>query len=517
MAVFTKTLRTMPSTPLRIDTGLVSGVRSDDGRTWSYLGIPFAAPPVGPLRWRPPQPAAPWHGVRPCDHYGPAPIQHAMHDNSIMRQFSFDYPPECGTSEDCLNLNVWVPDGALAQPAPVIVFVYGGGHRVGSGSHRVSRGDRLAARGAVVVTFNYRVGAMGYLAHPELTKENGASGNYACLDVIAALEWVRRNIANFGGDPECVTVFGQSAGAALINVLMASPLATELFQRAIVHSSGRFRGGPLGPPMKRLAEAERAGAEMGAALGARTLDELRALPPDAIEAPRGFWGPIIDGDVLREPVQTVFERGDQIDVPLLAGYTHDEASPYPTPDIHTMSQFAEHATSIYGQQAGRFLELFPCTDDASAVAMSYALRRDSGFAYQAWKFATLQAKTGRSPVYLFNFDHGIPADPDRKFHEPMPPGGYGAHHGCELWYAFDNVNSAPWQATEPDVWLADAMSEAWLAFARSGNPNVAKLPHWPKFSLNGLAMSLSSEPVAKPPFNAEALAFFDQSFSNLKP
>lgn len=304
----------------------------------------------------------------------------------------------------------------------------------------------------MVVTFNYRVGAMGYLAQPELTKkstllgETGASGNYACLDVIAALEWVRRKLAAFGGDPDCVTLFGQSAGAALANVLMASPLATELFQRVIVHSSGRFRGGPMGAPLKRLAEAETAGATMAKALGATTLDALRALPPDAIEAPRGFWGPIIDGDVLREPVHTVFARGERIDVPLLAGYTRHDATPFANPELHSRVKF-------------------------------------EAFAYQPWKFASLHAATARSPVSLFNFMQAPPFSElkDPPFHEPMRSAGFGAHHGSELWYVCNNLAQAPWQARESDEKLADAMGSAWLAFARSGNPNVAVLPHWPNF------------------------------------
>ena len=519
----------MPHPTIRIDTGLVTGVDSADGKSRSFLGIPYAAPPVGPLLWRPPQPAPAWEGVRNCDRYGSAPIQHAQHPQSIMRQFSFDAPPECGTSEDCLYLNVWAPAASLlkaaSNPAPVIVSIYGGGHRGGSGSHAVSRGDHLTAKGAVVVTFNYRVGAMGYLAHPELTKESAllgetvASGNYACLDVIAALEWVRRNIAAFGGDTDCVTLFGQSAGAALANVLMASPLATELFQRVIVHSSGRFRCGPIGAPLKRLAEAETASAAMAKALGATTLDALRALPPDAIEAPRGFWGPIIDGDVLREPVHTVFARGEQIDVPVLAGYTRDDATPFANPELHSRVKFEAFAKATYGADAERFLALYPCADDASAVAASYAWRRDTAFAYQPWKFASLHAATARSPVYLFNFKQAPPFSElkDPPFHEPMPPAGVGAHHGSELWYVFNNLAQAPCQARESDEKLADAMGSTWLAFARSGNPNVGVLPHWPNFRDGRQAMHLGEICRVNHPFNAPALAFFDQQFSALKP
>lgn len=501
--------------PLRIDSGLVEGVESSGAH--AYLGIPFAAPPVGDLRWRAPQPPLPWDGVRRCDRYGAAPIQHAMHPDSLMRQFSFDDPPECETSEDCLYLNVWAPAQRPSEPAPVIVFVYGGGHRVGSGSHAVSRGHALARRGAVVVTFNYRVGAMGYLAHPALTAEAGASGNYACLDVLAALDWVRRNIAAFGGDPACVTLFGQSAGAALIDVLMASPLASELFQRVVVHSSGRFRGGPLGAPMKRLVDAERAGSEMAAACGAITLEQLRALPPDGIDAPRGFWGPIVDGDVLREPVQDVFERGDQIDVPMLAGYTRDESAPYPTPELQSRAGFEAHARREHAGHEQAFLGLYPCEDDAQSLASSYAWRRDAGFAYQAWKGARLHARTARSSVYLFNFMHTPPLAADQRFREPIPPGGYGAHHGSELWYVFDTLDAAPWTPGPEDRTLADRMARSLIAFARSGDPNLSGLPQWPPFGVNDQVLLWAGEPRVGLAFNAAALRFLEARFGSLIP
>jgi para-nitrobenzyl esterase len=503
--------------PLQLDSGLIEGVPAADGNTCAYLGIPFAAPPTGALRWRPPQPPTPWSGVRQCDRYGPAPVQHAMAADSLMRQFSFDEPPECGTSEDCLYLNVWAPTALASAPAPVVVFVYGGGHRVGSGSHAVSRGGHLAARGAVVVTFNYRVGALGYLAHPELTKESGASGNYACLDILAALDWVKANIAAFGGDPSCVTLFGQSAGAALIDTLMASPLATELFQRVIIHSSGRFRGGPLGAPMKRLAQAQAAGEEMAAACGARTLTELRALPADAIEAPRGFWGPIIDGDVLREPVQAVFERGEQIDVPMLAGYSLDEAAPYPTPELQSRSGFIDHAQRHHAGDAQAFLALYPHENDEQALRSSYAWRRDAGFAYQVWKAARLHARTAHSPVYLFNFMRAPAFGDERHFHEPRPPGGYGAFHGSELWYVFETLNAAPWQPDAVDRSLSMAMAAAWLNFARTGDPNGVELPRWPSLRQHDQAMLLDAQPRVGLPHNVEALRFFEQAFASLLP
>jgi para-nitrobenzyl esterase len=246
--------------PILVTGGLVSGVAEADGAVRAYKGIPFAAPPVGELRWRAPQPVISWDGVRIADRFGSVCQQPLVPRDAIMGLFSFDHPPECGMSEDCLYLNVWTGARSAGERLPVIVWIYGGGHRVGGGSHPVSWGTNLARRGAVVVTFNYRVGALGFLAHPELTKETGTSGNYGCMDVIAALRWVRDNIAAFGGDPDCVTLYGQSAGAAEVSIMMASPQARGLFHRAIGGSGGRFDGGLMTAPMHGLAEAETAGA-----------------------------------------------------------------------------------------------------------------------------------------------------------------------------------------------------------------------------------------------------------------
>lgn len=376
---------------VQIDTGWVSGVLSDAGTVEAFLGVPFAQPPVGPLRWRPPQPATPWQGVRVCDRYGPACPQPPMAADSLMRQFSFQEPPECGLSEDCLYLNVWRPV-ERAEPLPVVVFVYGGGHRVGSGSHPVSRGGPMAREGAVVVTFNYRVGAFGYLAHPALTAESGWSGNYAAWDVLAVLQWVQRNIAALGGSPENVTLFGQSAGAALASVLMASPLADGLFHKAILHSGGRFPNSPPGPlAAKSLADAEQVGVGLVANTPARTIDEMRELPVEAVlalEAPRGFWGPVIDGFLWREPLQTTFERGGQLNIPLLLGYTGDEGSPYPVEAIRDRASLLRFATDSYGAAAEQVVALYAHETDEQAQQAGYSLRRDAQFAMQIWTCST---------------------------------------------------------------------------------------------------------------------------------
>ncbi|MES2264710.1 MAG: carboxylesterase family protein [Pseudomonadota bacterium] len=501
--------------PIHIDGGAVSGVLSSDGACRSYKGIPFAAAPVGALRWRPPQAILPWEGVLQADRYGAACLQQTVPEDSIMRQFSFATPAECGLAEDCLYLNVWAPAECGRQSLPVIVWVFGGGHRFGSGSHPVSDGENLARKGAIVVSFNYRVGALGYLAHPALSAESGASGNYASMDVIAALRWVQNNIAAFGGDPGCVTLFGQSAGAAHVSVLMASQQAHGLFQRAIVHSSGRFNGGPMGAPMKTLAEAEAIGVATLAPMGANSLAQLRAVPAaELLGGARGIWGPIVDGKVLTHAVDDVFTSGAQMRVPLLAGYTANEAAPYPTPELQNSAGFIAFATATFKDKAKQFLALYPHQDDALAKASSYLLRRDMGFAFQAFRFAQLQMQTAGMPVYLFNFMCAPPLPEDCHFHEPTPPTGFGAYHGAELWYAFNNLASKDWDWSDSDHRLADAMSSYWINFASNGDPAVEGLPHWPRFDAAGAnTLLLDREIVAGRPVNEAALRFFVDWFS----
>lgn len=502
---------------VEIDSGRIEGLVSEDGACRVFKGIPFAAPPVGPLRWRAPQPVEPWQGVRRADRFGPAPVQPLIAGDSIMRQFSFASPPECGISEDCLYLNVWAGARASGEKRPVIVWIFGGGHRVGSASHPVADGTQLAKLGAVVVSVSYRLGALGYLAHPELTRESGASGNYAGLDLVAALQWVRRNIDAFGGDPSCVTLFGQSAGAAHVNVLAASPRARGLFHRVIVHSSGRFAGGPMGAPMKTLAEAEQDGERLLASLGARSLDELRNMPADAMTGPRGMWNPIIDGALLADSVQAVFERGGETRVPVLTGYTSNEAAPYPQTDLHTREGFMRHASNTYGDDAEAFLRLYPHATDEEAAQSSYLLRRDTAFAYQPYKYAQFAARAGIADTWLFNFERDVPLPQTARFHEPAPPHGYGAYHGAELWYVFDTLKQQPWAWTAQDALIAHHMSRRWVAFARTGNPNVDGLPAWPAFTPQApLAMRFGDRIEAGEPLNREALEFHDARFQRAR-
>jgi para-nitrobenzyl esterase len=498
---------------VEVDGGAIQGVELLNGRCVAFKGVPFAEPPVGHLRWRTPQPVKAWTGVRPADRFGNAPIQPLLAGDSIMRMFSFAQPPESGVSEDCLYLNVWSGAQSARERLPVIVWIFGGGHRVGSASHPVADGAALAAKGAVVVSVNYRLGALGYLAHPALTKESGSSGNFASMDLIAGLEWVQRNIGGFGGDPRCVTVFGQSAGAAHVNVLAASPLARGLFHRAIVHSSGRFAGGPMGAPMKTLEQAEQSGAALLRDLGATTLEQIRDLPADVMAGPRGFWNPIVDGVVLKHSVQVTFDRGEAIKIPVLAGYTSGEAAPYPQHDLHTVQGLRDFAITSYGKDASRFLALYPHETNEQAAQSSYWLRRDTAFAYQPWRYACLAAHAGEQDVYMFNFRQELPIPAAHCFHEPKPPSGYGAFHGSELWYVFNNLSALPWPVSVQDIALAELMSSAWLNFARDGKPGTLEGAHWSAFSADHpVAMQFGREVGTGPLLNQAALEFHYEHF-----
>ena len=462
-------------------SGRVSGVRVDADRCTVFKGIPFAAPPVGELRYRPPRPVAPWNGVLRADRFASACLQPLHGYDHLLGQFSFAPVPECGISEHCLFLNVWTPARSPADKLPVIVWLYGGGFRVGSGSHPVNDGEALARQGVILVAPNYRLASLGFLAHPDLTRESGSSGNYGVLDVVAALRWVHDNIAAFGGDPDCVTLFGESAGGALVNVLMAMPSAKGLFHRAIVHSAGRMRGGPMGV-MKDRQAAEAEGVKFMESLGARTPLAMRLMAADRTYGQPRQWSPIIDGVHLQEAPQVVFDRGAQAQVPLLTGFNRNEAASFPSPEWQNLQGFTEFAQKTFGDDASWVLQQYGVHDDASALARSYDLRRDITFAWQTWQLARSHARTAQAGSYLYFFDAAPPLPADAHYHGPPPPGGYGAFHGAELWYAFNSLNQKPeWHWSDADRALAESTCAHWAQFARSGNPTLPGGPAWPQF------------------------------------
>ncbi len=489
---------------VRIDTGLIQGSR--DGDLAVYKGVPFAAPPVGPLRWREPAPAASWRGVRRADAFAPACMQTGV-------SMPGEAPPRI--SEDCLYLNIWTPARTAHARLPVIVWIYGGGFSNGSASMPLYWGDRLARKGAVVVTISYRLGPSGFLALPELTAESPhqSSGNYGIEDQIAALAWVKRNIAAFGGDPGRVTIAGQSAGAASVSLLMASPLARGLFQRAIAESGGVFEPIKLAPGYQ-LAAAEKDGHTYAASVGAKSLVQLRALPAAALLAGQrdAVTHPVIEPYVLPASPYEVFAAGRQNDVPILVGSNADEARSL-IPDLPKVkaATFAADISNRWGALPPQLLAPYPHATDAEAVAARLAFERDLRFGWDVWTWARLEAATGRNPVYYYHFTHA----------PPFPAGsvyaGWGPSHFADLWYVFDHLDQQPWRWTAADRDLADAMSSYWVNFARSGDPNGPGLPRWPRFERASPRSLWLDQPISVGPVaNLDTLAVFDAVYAGVR-
>ena len=472
----------------QVDTGALSGVAGDAAAISVFRGVPFAAPPVGERRWRAPEPAVAWTGARSAAEFSKSCVQKLQRR---LLPWTEEYMPQREMSEDCLALNVWTGASSAAERRPVLVYIHGGGYSGGAGDVLVYDGEALAARGVVVVTFNYRVGVFGFFAHPDLTAEAGhdASGNYGLLDQIAALRWVQRNIAAFGGDPQNVTVAGQSAGAGSVHLLTASPLARGLFQRAIAQSGAWDQRQNL----PERAEAEKRGLELA---HGRSLAELRALPAEALRdealASGGPYRPIVDGWVVPDQVPSIYARGQQIDVPLLTGLTADEESSqawYGTLDAQGFAELVEKRFPGRSQEiAARYT-----AGGTDLRERQKQLSRDQGLArLHAWR--ATRDKTGKSPDYAYYFERAIPWPAEPK---------YQAFHSAELPYVFDNLSKLdrPWEDVDRE--LARTMSSYWVNFIRSGNPNGAGLPEWPSDRERVLRLGAQIRPEPLP--DAEAL------------
>jgi para-nitrobenzyl esterase len=467
-----------------VEYGRLQGTSNEDYLVRMFKGIPFAAPPVGELRWKAPQPAAKWSGVRQADKFGSACMQTDVFGDIYFR----DSQP----SEDCLTLNIWVPTKAASAKLPVILWFYGGGFVAGSSSEPRYDGENLAKKGVIVVSSNYRLGVFGFFSHPELSKESGrgSSGNYGLLDQVAALQWVVKNIAAFGGDPQNITIAGESAGSLSVSALMASPLSKNLFQKAIGESGAFFPSGPsAGMQLKPLTVGEQAGVKFAASVGAKSLAEMRAKSGDellqaAAKQDRGFgFGPNIDGYFLPSDGLTIYAKGAQSQVPLLAGWNADEGKMFVlmAPKKPTAKSFAEQAQTRFGEKAAEFLKLYPATTDQEALVSAGALAGDDFIAYSTWKWMDMQLKTGNSPVYQYHFEQ-VPAVKPGAMMGPVPASEAGARHACEIEYVFQTLKSqagVPW--TEDDFKVSDAMSTYWVNFAKTGNPNGTGLPDWPKY------------------------------------
>lgn len=477
-----------------------------------FKAIPFAAPPVGNLRWAAPAPLAAWAGVRRNDTFSAGCYQGSRPagvPGSIL------YQPIAAQSEDCLYLNVWTGATPASPKRPVMLLVHGGGYQLGAGSQGNYSGIGLAQKGAVVVTLNYRLGPLGFLAHPALSAESPdhVSGNYALLDAIAALKWVQTNIAAFGGDPANVTLYSESAGSGLSSVLLASPLAANLFHRLVIESLASL---PAGAPNTTLARAEAAGSSFASNLAATDLAALRAKTPQQIMAGTGSYiGPIVDGVVWPDQLDLLLARGKTHDVPLLVGWNADEGTPYPA-FATTLVGYESAVTARYGAMASQFKAVYPVATDSDVMAMAYHPMRDSFFAWQPWTLARAHAAQHRSKTFLYHFNRRPAYYADQKFTEQDPPANYGAHHSLEQVYFYNNLDrSVPTRAYNAiDRRIADAASSYLINFARNGDPNGDALAVWPVFTGAGgqaLFVGDSIAPAAAP-FRT-ALDFFDAFYT----
>ena len=471
------------TTLIETDAGMVEGVQEDG--FMSFKGIPFAAPPVGDLRWKEPQPVKPWEGVLKADTFGPASPQ-----AQNLRQ-----------SEDCLYLNVWTPAKFASEKLPVMFWIHGGGFTAGAPLEATYFGEKLTQKGVIYVSVTYRLGPLGFFAHPELTAEspNKSSGNYGILDMIAALEWVQRNIASFGGDPARVTIFGESAGGAAVSILCASPLCKGLFAGAICQSGGNFR--PL-EESGTLKGAEQSGLEFMKNLGASSLAELRQLDVQKFFEARGSFRPNVDGYVLSDDQYKLYEAGQYNDVNVIIGSNSDEGGMF----VRRQQQmdpgaYKKSLTDRYGDFADRFLSLYPGDTPEQATFSSADMTRDSGFGWASWIWGRLQSRTGNSKVYMYYFDQKDPNNPNSR----------GAFHAAEIKYVLQNINEERYPAE--DIKLSDMMSTYWTNFAKSGNPNGEDLLEWPAFTeQNQTYMYFKSDPETGPVPNLNNLELFEEYY-----
>lgn len=486
--------------------GRVAGV-VDDGIA-SFTGIPFAAPPTGVLRWKAPQPVKAWTGVKRATTFAPGCMQAAFATRA-------DAP--AGYSEDCLFLNVWTPARTASDRLPVMVWIHGGAFMGGHAGVPLYDGTRLAEKGVVIVSIGYRLGAFGFLAHPDLTRENGGtgSGNYGIQDQIAALQWVRDNIARFGGDPGRVTIFGESAGAISVSILAASPAAKGLFHRVISESGGNFgpprvaSEGGANLPLLRVAEAN--GQAFLARLGAADIAAARTLPAGILQAAVGpgltsGFSPVFDGDLLPGDQFELYAAKRFSDTPILVGTNSDEGSTFVPPGI-TSGAFVAFIRAGYGPHAASILAAYPHATDDEAVRAAKDVIRDSLFAWPTWAWATLQSTHGTGRAFLYYFDHRTPQSPQ------------GAAHAAEIAYVFRNIGAGGGTSGSDglrpiDQAMSELMSDYWVNFAKAGDPNAPGLPPWPAFDPEKpLAMIFDNRPGARPVPNMGPIEALDAYFA----
>jgi para-nitrobenzyl esterase len=468
LIIFLSVIGFSQSPIVQTSSGKVAG--NIENKIEVFKGIPFAAPPVGALRWKAPQPVIAWKDVKTCTAFSASPMQAVPKPFMV---WSKEYLiPGTPISEDCLYLNVWTASSKSKTKKPVFVYIYGGGFQSGGTACPIYDGVETAKKDVVFVSINYRVGVFAFLAHPELTKEAPyhSSGNYGLLDMIAGLKWVNENIAAFGGDPNQVTIGGQSAGAFAVNFLCASPLAKGLFKGAIAESGGSILASSLRPSLK-LADAEKIGIKFANDLHCSDINALRNKSSEEIfKAIGGLKSPIEDGYFLPTSIMDIYQNGKQNDVPLLMGWNQEDI--VAGPPVSAANYIAQ-INKQYGEKATQLLTVYPATNDAIAAKSQKELSRDQTFAIQEFVWSATQLKYGKSPVYIYNFNRQLPGY--------TAATEYGAFHTAEVAFAYDNLKFVERPFTAVDHQLATRMSTYWANFIKSGNPNGKNLPTWNKY------------------------------------
>lgn len=510
----------------QVANGSLEGVTEASGIR-SFKGIPFAAPPVGNLRWREPLAPTNWSGVRKADKFGPRAMQRPIFGDMNFRSN--------GVSEDCLYLNVWTPAKSDKERLPVLVYFYGGGFAAGDGSEPRYDGESMAKKGIVALTVNYRLGVFGFMAHPELTKASPhkASGNYGLMDQQAALQWVKQNIGAFGGDPNRVTIAGESAGSASVSAQMVAPGSKGLFAAAIGESGSLM--GTLTPVT--LAEAEKMGEKFASGLGLNTLADLRAIPGDSLlkatAKPGTPWfSTSIDGYFLTKPATAVFAAGEQAQVPLLAGWNSEEmnARAILGADAPTPENFAKAVKRLYNDKAEEVLKLYAGQTEADIMQAATDLAGDRFIGFSTWKWTDMHARTGGGkPVYRYMYARPRPAmTPEmgnataglaggvvRDSNAPKMPAAKGAVHSAEIEYAMGNLATNKVYAWTPDDYkVSEIMQNYFANFIKNYNPNGPGLPNWSPVPTNGPVpvMVIDVNTRQETEKNRERYLFMDQQF-----
>jgi para-nitrobenzyl esterase len=513
--LFTLLLTLTPlATAQKIHTtgGVVQGFATPDGKVIAYEGIPYAAPPVGNLRWAPPQPAAPWHGVFAAKDFGRHCIQFDTNADMVFR--------DPGPSEDCLNLNVWAPAHAKPGSLPVMVWIYGGGFTAGATSEPRQDGQFLAHRDVVVVSMNYRLGMLGFFTSPELTEESPhhASGNYGLMDQAAAIAWVARNIRAFGGDPQNITIFGESAGSFSVSAQMASPVSKELISKAIGESGAGFWSQSI--PFQPLADRETHDAALvQKALNTTSLAYLLSMPAETLAKTQAFrdsrsFPPDIDGYFLPDTLTNLYAAGEEAHIPLLAGWNADEIR-YSSTHAHTpmtVETWNKIAHLAFKDKADAFLEQYPASTEAEAVRSAGDYASDKFIVYTSWRWLESDVATSQAPVYRYHLDLIPPGD---KFH----PAGAGAFHSDDIEYIFGTLDSRQQATWRPeDRALSAQIQQYWVNFARNGDPNGPGLPVWPVYKpTEWQVLHLDTTSVAKPDDQRARYLLLDTLWGQPKP